>query len=64
MRYIFLSLFAVLAYTTAMMIEPEQPGYSQADQAGMDRLVSRVMVEQPKHKGKWSGAEQGNMKKP
>jgi hypothetical protein len=58
MKCIFLSLFAILAYTTAMVWEPEQIGYSKADQDGMDRLVSSVLVEQSKHKGKWSGAEQ------
>jgi len=60
-RYIFLSIFAIFAYTTAMMMEPETQGYSQADQDGMDRLVNKLLMEKPtqhKRTGKMSGAEQ------
>jgi gentisate 1,2-dioxygenase len=41
-RCVFFGLFAVLAYTTAMMHEPEQVGYSKSDRDGMSKLVKRV----------------------
>lgn len=40
-RYVLLSLFAVLAFTTAKMWEPEQHGYTQSERQGMDLLVEK-----------------------
>jgi hypothetical protein len=45
MRFTFLGLFAVLAYTTAMMYQPEQVGYSKTDRDGLAKLVERVTAK-------------------
>lgn len=60
MKYILLSLFAVMAYTVAMTYDPEQTGYTKADRDGMDRLVNAVLIEQPikTKKGSMSSQEQ------
>ncbi len=39
MRCVFLGLFAILAYTTAMCYEPEPTGYSVAEVNALNRLV-------------------------
>lgn len=51
--YIFLAAFMVacvhLAESMADRDAPVEPGYTQADVRGMDRLVARVIHENPNH---------------
>jgi hypothetical protein len=39
MRHVFLALFAIFCYTTAMCYEPDE-GYSREQRVAMDRLVA------------------------
>jgi hypothetical protein len=49
-RNIFLAMFAILTYTTAMMIEPEQQGYSQHDRDALAKLTEQSVAEKRQHK--------------